>query len=243
MCTVTWVKTFDNIVVTSNRDEHIGRPAAHFPHVVQQKNQQLLFPKDGLAGGTWFAISDLGRIAVLLNGAFEKHIRKPTYNRSRGLILLDILMHEVPLEIFQTMDFSEVEPFTLIYYEGKAVNELRWDAGQKYTKELDPEEHHIWSSSTLYEADIRQKRDALFHEFVLTENSMNENALLGFHQFNHGDFENGFVIDRNTGLKTVSITQTVISENEINMRYHDLLGNSINSSQIPIRKLALSITV
>lgn len=242
MCTVSWIHANDTIIVTSNRDEHIGRPPAHFPHLLHDKNQQLLFPKDGLAGGTWFAISDLGRIAVLLNGAFEKHVRKAFYKRSRGLILLDMLTHATPLEAFQAMDLSEVEPFTLIYYEGKSIYELRWDATKKYIKELNSREHHIWSSSTLYNEEVRQHREALFREFTLTENSTDADALLGFHQFNHGDYENGFIIDRNTGLKTLSVTQAIISSGEIKMSYFDLLAQTTIASGLPARNKTQSVS-
>ncbi|MEJ0104485.1 MAG: hypothetical protein WDO19_18810 [Bacteroidota bacterium] len=35
------------------------------------------FPKDGNAGGTWFAVHENGNVIVLLNGGFKFHESAP----------------------------------------------------------------------------------------------------------------------------------------------------------------------
>ncbi|MFM6926077.1 MAG: NRDE family protein, partial [Ferruginibacter sp.] len=67
MCTVSFVRANDSVIITSNRDEHVLRenaaaPASHFVY-----GKKLVFPQDARAGGTWFAVADNGAVAVLLN--------------------------------------------------------------------------------------------------------------------------------------------------------------------------------
>jgi hypothetical protein len=50
--------------------------------------------------------------------------------------------------------------------------------------------------------------------------------VVDFHSNNHEDYENGFVIDRETGLKTFSVTQAVIEPEETLMRHIDLLNDA-----------------
>ena len=71
--------------------ENIQRENAAAPDFHILPNKKIIFPKDAKAGGTWFAAADTGVIAVLLNGAFKKHIAQPPYRKSRGLILLEIM--------------------------------------------------------------------------------------------------------------------------------------------------------
>ncbi len=60
MCTVSFVKTADSIIITSNRDEKIIRPSAIPPKSYRVNNQNLIYPKDPKAGGTWFATNEAG---------------------------------------------------------------------------------------------------------------------------------------------------------------------------------------
>ena len=73
MCTVSFVSVNGHIIITSNRDENIQRPTAAAPDFEMQGQKKIIFPKDAKAGGTWFAACSNGAVAVLLNGAFEKH--------------------------------------------------------------------------------------------------------------------------------------------------------------------------
>ena len=91
MCTVSFIFTDGKVILTSNRDEKILRPTAIAPKKYSINNKNIFFPKDAKAGGTWYAVTDEANVAVLLNGAAEKHQLKPSYRKSRGLILLDII--------------------------------------------------------------------------------------------------------------------------------------------------------
>ena len=96
MCTVSFVPTQNGICITSNRDEKISRSKAISPQKTTINNKEITFPKDPQAGGTWFAHDDKN-VIVLLNGAEEKHVSKGNYRKSRGLIVLDLIVQVVHL--------------------------------------------------------------------------------------------------------------------------------------------------
>jgi hypothetical protein len=79
MCTVTLVRNEGKIIITSNRDERTSRPASHKPEMQLVGNKKLLFPKDPLAGGSWFVVDDGSNVGVLLNGADKPHAIKSSY--------------------------------------------------------------------------------------------------------------------------------------------------------------------
>ena len=97
MCTVSFVSSNGKVILTSNRDENIIRPSAIEPKHYLINNKNIVFPKDAKAGGTWYAITENANVAILLNGAAEKHQLKSFYRKSRGLILLDIISLDLPI--------------------------------------------------------------------------------------------------------------------------------------------------
>jgi uncharacterized protein with NRDE domain len=166
MCTVSFVRANDSVIITSNRDEHIQRENAAVPDFYQLQHKKIIFPKDARAGGTWFAAADNGVVAVLLNGAFKKHIARPPYRKSRGLILLEITEADKPLPFFQQLNLDNIEPFTVVLYQPGQLHELRWDGTDKHEKQLDITGNYIWSSSTLYSDEIIKQRENLFEQFI-----------------------------------------------------------------------------
>lgn len=223
MCTVSFVRVNNAVIITSNRDEHIQRANAAAPafHLFQHK--KIIFPKDAKAGGTWFAASDNGVVAVLLNGAFKKHIAKPPYRKSRGLILLEIIEADLPLLFFKEIDLEKIEPFTVVLYQSGSLHELRWDGNNKYDQLLDVSGNYIWSSSTLYTDEVIEQRKNLFDAFIKTKKNITAELIYDFHGYDHGDAENGFVISRQTGMKTFSITQAEVKQDAIRFLHTDLL--------------------
>ena len=57
MCTVSFVASNGKIIITSNRDEQVIRPAIA-PQKYTINNKTLLFPKDPKAGGTWYVVDE-----------------------------------------------------------------------------------------------------------------------------------------------------------------------------------------
>lgn len=224
MCTVSFVHSGGKIIITSNRDEQVQRPSLE-PRHYMLGNKKVFFPKDPKAGGTWFAVDEYANVIVLLNGASEKHQWQPPYRKSRGLIVLDLIGPESPLSAWDVIDLDGIEPFTLVLYESKMLHQLRWNGVQKESVTLDPNRNYIWSSSTLYPKNVRDNRAQWFEHFLDVRPDVNEAEMFNFHRYTEDqNHENGLVINRNDLLKTLSITQTVIEKNKVNLVHHDLLG-------------------
>lgn len=222
MCTVSFVNSGGKTIITSNRDEQVARPAIA-PKRYTIANRAVYFPKDPQAGGTWYAVSETGTVLVLLNGAAEKHHHNPPYRKSRGLIVLDIISAESPLGAWEGIDLTNIEPFTLVLFEQSGLYQLRWDGTEKQTAELDAAQNHIWSSSTLYPAEVRQQRAGWFATFLEARAEITAAEMLDFHRYTEkGNTQNGLVINRNEQLKTLSITQAVIDRNKIVLSHCDL---------------------
>lgn len=241
MCTVSFVRPKDSVIITSNRDEHVKRENAAAPafHILPCK--KIIFPKDIRAGGTWFAAADNGVVAVLLNGAFKKHIAQPPYRKSRGLILLEIIEADKPVSFFNALNLDSIEPFTTILYQPGQLYELRWDGNHKHEKELDITGNYIWSSSTLYSEKIIEIRENLFQQLIHAPAGITAAGIQDFHASNNGDNENGFIINRETGMKTFSITQAVVKSDVVNFLHTDLLQQKQYAETLPINQAAIHI--
>ncbi|HET7361245.1 MAG TPA: NRDE family protein [Salinimicrobium sp.] len=226
MCTVTLTlnpKDKKAFFLTSNRDEAVLRETLE-PDFYTEKGIKMLFPKDVLAGGTWIGISAQKRAICLLNGGFKSHKRKPPYRKSRGLVVLDFLAAGNLYEEIQLYNLEDIEPFTCVIVEWKEklqFYELVWDGKQRHLKEL-PLESHIWSSSLLYSEKIKRKREIDF-EKLRKEGHLTARKLLKFHNSEKDDNDEETLIINRGFLKTVSITQIVKDEDEVSMKYQNLL--------------------
>lgn len=224
MCTVSFVANNGKIFITSNRDEQILRESAIEPKNYLVNDKNIIFPKDRKAGGTWYALNEDGVIIVLLNGAEEKHQVKPSYRKSRGLIVLDLISSNSPILEWEIIDLNDIEPFTIILFQQNRLYQLRWNELKKEKNELSIEENYIWSSSTLYSSEIRNERAKWFYSFLEKSSKIDGIGLLNFHRYTESQNDDyGLIINRNDFLKTVSITQTVIELNKIEIHYIDLL--------------------
>lgn len=235
MCTVSYIpkKESGGFVLTSNRDEKVFRPTIS-PRIYTIGETKVGFPKDEKAGGTWIAFSDKGRLCCLLNGAFEAHQKRSGYAKSRGNVLLELVSSErSAFDFFQEKDLSEIEPFTMItldQHDGRIrhFNEFIWDGSTKHFRELDKQQSQIWSSVTLYNPEDRKLRNQWFERF-LKENAekISPEKILAFHSGTHtNDQSIDVVMEREGGMKTVSITQVVPAEGKFRMDYIDLQNNT-----------------
>lgn len=223
MCTVSVVSYNGKTIITSNRDEQVLRPSAIEPKNYVINNKNVIFPKDAKAGGTWYAVGEDGTVLVLLNGAAEKHQLKSSYRKSRGLIVLDLISSTSVLNAWDLVDLEGIEPFTLVLFSNQKLHQLRWNEVEKETTLLDVNQPHIWSSSTLYSAEIRQERAEWFASFLTQNNEISPKEMLHFHRYTESENQqHGLVINRNDVLKTLSITQTVIEANKVVLSHYDL---------------------
>ncbi len=223
MCTVSFISCKDGYFITSNRDEKIFRKPAIPPKQYSHNKHVVAFPKDPDAGGTWIAMNENGNAAVLLNGAFRKYNSRPPYERSRGLVLLDIISNDNPLQSFLRLDLLRIEPFTLIIFTQNSLYECRWDGQQKHSCELPAYCSYIWSSVTLYDTEMIQKREQWFTKFLNRHQPPSHDQILHFHRFaGEGDTNNDLNMNRDGLMLTVSITSIKINRNKCTMKYNDL---------------------
>ncbi|WP_396178398.1 NRDE family protein [Flavobacterium sp.] len=229
MCTVSFVPSNNKIIVTSNRDEAVLRTAIP-PKTYLIDGKKIIFPKDPKAGGTWYAVAENGVLLVLLNGAEEKHEHQPPYKRSRGLVVLEIISSDSPIDHWDTIDLEKVEPFTLVLFQDSKLYQLRWNGNSKSSLNLDASKNHIWSSSTLYSKEIREQRSQWFFQFMEKNQGVSEDEMFDFHRYTkNSNTENGLVINRNDALKTLTITQTVLQNQNITMNHYDLIDEKTYS--------------
>lgn len=223
MCTVSLIPINSEVfVLTSNRDESPQRSVIN-PDVYAHNGCNLLFPKDKKAGGTWIGASCKNRALCLLNGAFVKHNHMSNYTKSRGLIVKDLLAVDDIVKTIKSYKFDKIEPFTLIIADW--ISEIRffelvWDRQKVYFKKL-AYKPHFWSSSTLYNTQMKKERRQWFEAFIKSQ-KFNKESILNFHQNTHPENQDyGFIMNR-THVKTTSITQIVRQPNKVNIYFKNL---------------------
>ena len=225
MCTVTYLPTPSGFILTSNRDEALVRKPAELPHAETIAQHQVLFPRDGQAGGTWIATADNGRTVCLLNGAFTWHKHNPPYRMSRGLVVLDFFKSDSVAAFHQNYDLHGIEPFTLLAIEAGELFELRWDGQQKYFKALDASKPHIRCSATLYTPEVIAMREKWFSAWLEKHQEFMTEAILQFHLFaGEGDEHTQIRMSIFGIVQTVSITCIESINKSQCMYYSDLKG-------------------
>lgn len=232
MCTVTLLPfNEEDFILTSSRDVPYAREKAEVPKKYVEDGTELIYPKDGQAGGTWIGSSDKKRLICLLNGGFKNHRQKDQYAKSRGIIVKDLLKADDITEACKTIDLENIEPFTLVIVEWDFklfFFEFVWDGAVKHLKIL-PKEPHIWSSSTLYSDEMKQMRKDWFKTWLNDNRKQNsdlekqkKNILHFHHVAGIGDPEIDVLMKR-PEVGTVSITQVYKIEDEVNMDYKEIV--------------------
>jgi Transport and Golgi organisation 2 len=236
MCTVTYIPLKDKIFLTSNRDEKHSRADAIAPQVYTFGSGKIFFPKDAHANGTWIALHENGNAMVLLNGGFKKHEPNYPYRKSRGLIFLEVMDSEWPLEKYRQTNLNNIEPFTLVIYREGELYECRWDGTEKHITAKDIKTPHIWSSVTLYDDETIARRKNWFSGFIQKTPIPSQDDIFHFHHFGgEGDSENDIRMNRDGFLYTVSITGIESNTEKAFIKYIDLKNdqsytNSFNFS-------------
>jgi len=223
MCTVTLISTGANdFVLTSNRDEAPSRNTLS-PSFYEVENTKLLFPKDEVAGGSWIGVSEKKRVLCVLNGGLEMHERKASYRLSRGVVMKDLLVAKNLDKAIHDYNLNGVEPFTLVVVEWNSkmeFKELIWDGAKKHFSKL-PIESKIWSSSSLYNTEMKKERLKWFDDFK-KEHSLSSNSIMEFHKTaGQGNEDYGVIMDR-IFVKTTSITQIAKNNNVVVMDFENL---------------------
>jgi hypothetical protein len=240
MCTLTYIpETNNGFLLVSNRDESIAREPALAPEMYLHNGIAVVYPKDTQAGGTWLATAANGFTLCLLNGAFERHLRKPPYRHSRGLVVTGFFNYN-DVDVFLTeYDFEGIEPFTLVIIqrtdEQTRIREIRWDGASVYHKEIDGLKPNIWSSATLYDKEVIAEREKWFHHFLVQQPHPDLNDMLQFHHFGGtGDERNDLLMNRDNVLQTISITGIKSCHAGTFMHHEDLLTHTFSVKEITV---------
>ena len=237
MCTVTFIPYKNSVFITSNRDEKQKRLPATPPQDYDFPSGKIFYPKDGDAGGSWFAQHENGNAVILLNGGFKSHEPKPPYRKSRGLIVLDLIDHDSAFDLFRSISLEDIEPFTLVIWEDNNLFECRWDGERRHAKMLDKTLPYIWSSVTLYDEIAAAKRELWFEQWLDSKSSFTQNEILDFHRFTgDGDSHNNLHMNRDGKVLTVSITGVEITESSAQITYLDLMEDKMYVQAIEINK-------
>ena len=147
------------------------------------------------------------------------------------MIVLDLIATYSPILEWETIDLEGIEPFTLVLFQDEKLYQLRWNEIEKETVALDVTQNHIWSSSTLYSKEVRAKRANWFFNFMTSKKQVSSEDLFHFHRYTEDqNQEHGLIINRGDILKTLSITQTIIAQNKVEILYTDLISKKEFSS-------------
>ena len=205
MCTVVFIPENDKFYFASLRDESPLRSKALLPEINISNEVHYLSPKDSKEGGTWVGVNNRGSVIILLNGGLQNHKRKEKYRKSRGLIVNELLSSDMPLVDWSLLRLEDIEPFTLVLFDKINLFELVWDGAQRMKTQLNTSIAHIWSSSTLYDADAKANRESHFRNWINVKPAISMNSLSSFFK-SVKDSENGFIINRKEQVKTLSYT-------------------------------------
>ena len=218
MCTVSYIPTQNNgFIWTQNRDESPSRASAGLI-----MEDELIYPKDPLAGGTWIALSQKGRLISLMNGAWETLPYQKSTVKSRGQVLLDAIRINDIHDFLNNYELAGILDFTMLIYDANQLWELRWDQHKRYIQALDPEQAHVWSSVSLYPCEVRKRRKEIFEQYFMKEIAYTTDSILDFHKLDRIEgLEEGIQIDRSY-VKTVSITQIDFSLNKKKVFFENL---------------------
>ncbi len=227
MCTLTYLPTPNGFILTHNRDERMDRPTSKEFQQKKVGSQTLYYPEDLEAHGSWIAFSDTGKAACLLNGGSKTYERKVPYRKSRGLVVLESFEFGSVSEFHEEYDFSDIEPFTLLIKSNQEFCKITHDVDKTSLEFLDPATTHIWSSTTLYTKEVREKRKKWFEQWLSKKPDLNPDNIRAFHNSaGDGDTENDLVMSRWGILKTLSITQISIENHTASLVYQDFVQSS-----------------
>jgi hypothetical protein len=181
MCILSIVPLSKVTIITSNRDEQRSRENSVEPTIVNLGGRKTIIARDSKANGTWIVTDNSGRTAVLLNGAFEKHVSKPPYRESRGITLINLFEESDFNTAFQLYNLEKIEPFQIILINNPNSFQFLWDGNKKYVFSIDLNKPQVFFSSTLYTKKQQEDKKNNFLSALNKIEECNANWLLNFH--------------------------------------------------------------
>ncbi len=131
MCTATWLWDDQGYWLFFNRDERRRRKRAEPPARYEVDGLSYLAPRDGDAGGTWLAVSELGLSLALLNYYDAPALEAPVEGAftSRGMLVASLVAAPGLAEVerrLSTLDLLCYRPFTLLALTPSSAALFEW---------------------------------------------------------------------------------------------------------------------
>ena len=231
MCIVTYVPYSSGFIFTSNRDENPNRPTK-IPTYHYKNGTVQVYPKDEVAGGSWFGIHLNHNITASLLNAQPKHF--PKKNKSRGKFLIECLTSvrgnhlTNPVEPNKLIDLP---PFELIRVDFDSfpveIRKYYWNGKELKNLEVDASKPHLWSSLSLYGKKKERQYQEIFRKWLNDVETVNQKKIMQLHhrtfaQSLHSD--NFFQHQRKFEIKTVSISSLEVNRGNYirSLVYHEI---------------------
>lgn len=216
MCILSIVKSARAIIITSNRDEQRSRKNSLAPEIIDLGERKAIIARDAQAQGTWLLTDNLGRTAILLNGAFENHIPAPPYRESRGIILMNLFREDNFKTAFLFYNLENIEPFQVIYLDTDQAFRCVWDGNQKHLFAIDLSTPQVFFSPTLYSKEQQEEKRNHFFKTIQELDSIDAAQLLEIHSIQNSDsFDLNFFMSREHQT-TKSISQVELNSTHSN---------------------------
>lgn len=213
----------------------MDRPTSKEFQVKEINQSKVYYPEDLEAHGSWIAFSDNGTAACLMNGGSIPHKRKSQYRKSRGLVVLESFEFNTVTDFHQHYDFEDIEPFTLLIRSEREFYKIIHNEQETLIEAQDPGLRNIWSSTTLYTKEVRDKREKWFEAWLAGNPELNSLSIRNFHRSaGEGDNENDLVMSRWGLLKTLSVTQISVIEQKAQLVYQDFIQDSIANLEVSV---------
>ena len=227
MCSVSWVRRRDSLLVVMNRDERRDRAPARPPRRWRGAGGGFTAPVDGDAGGTWIAARDSGVVLALLNHQAPDDsgvAGAAGAGRliSRGVLVTTLAAEAAPPDAarLRAAGLASYAPFRL-FVAGPRVppRVFTWNGATLSTRRLDPRLGFLTSSSWNARAVV-PARHARFRAFARAHPRPTRADLLGFHAQADDPRGTPWAIRMSRDdARTVSVTVVEVTAAGVAMRY------------------------
>src|SRR4051812_25946801 len=247
MCSVSWARRRESLLVAMNRDERRDRAPARPPRRWRGDGEAFTAPVDGDAGGTWIAATDSGVVLALLNhyapvgpgvvqapeqpgvvdlaGAEAPGVVGAPPRISRGLLVTTLAADTLPPDAarLRSAGLASFAPFRL-FVAGLRVppRVFTWDGAGLSARRLDPRLGFLTSSSWNPRAVI-PARHARFRAFARAHPRPTRADLVAFHAGASDPRGTPWAICMSRDdARTVSLTVVEVTTAGTTMRYRAL---------------------
>ncbi|GAB4223307.1 MAG: NRDE family protein [Acidobacteriota bacterium] len=222
MCTLSWTRRDDAVVVCMNRDERRARRPARPPIVERREGVRVVRPVDGDRGGTWIAANAHGLVLALLNGYRPAPEPRPPGAPSRGHLveaLAPAPTADAALARLERLDPTPYAPFhlALIPPPPEPSRLASWDGTSLALRALTDGDRPV-VSSTVDPERVRAARRRVWARIVGAREP-DAQTLERFHRSHEPERGPRSVCMHRDDARTVSFTRVTVDGDGVTMAY------------------------